>query len=277
VLTNALFGIEMLGLLLRPYFLGEAVNDLIEHRYRGLMWLAASQLIWLLVGTIRHMYDTRTYTAIYTSIVTKMLSRVKHADVSKLSAHTNLAREFVDFLEYDINYMVEAAYNIIGSVILLFFYDKRVVGICLLLLLPVMLLSYLYGRRMKVLNKNKNDELEKQVDVIGSRNAAGIHRHFMQLRLWQVKISDQEAFNFGMMELLVLVVLTASLLVTVDNGTTLVLAGDIIGIYNYILKFVSGLDTIPYMVQRLAALRDITQRVELGVEELESETTEVST
>src|SRR5437764_2528488 len=101
ILTNILFGIEMLGPLLRPFFLGEAVNDLIRHSYRGLIWLAGSQLLWLIIGTIRHMYDTRTYSAIYISLVTKMLTRVRTTEISRLSAHSTLAREFVDFLEYD--------------------------------------------------------------------------------------------------------------------------------------------------------------------------------
>jgi hypothetical protein len=45
-------------------------------------------------------------------------------------------------------------------------------------------------------------------------------------------------------------------------GST-ILAGNLVGIYNYILKFVSGLDTIPYTVQRLTSLSDITKRIEL--------------
>ena len=61
------------------------------------------------------------------------------------------------------------------------------------------------------------------------------------------------------MELLVLFVIVTSLLLTVDASTKTVLAGNLIGIYNYILKFVSGLDTIPYTVQRVASLRDILQ------------------
>jgi len=43
--------------------------------------------------------------------------------------------------------------------------------------------------------------------------------------------------------------------------------GDLIGIYNYILKFVSGLDTIPYTVQRVTSLTDITRRIELEAED----------
>ncbi|GAA4740952.1 ABC transporter six-transmembrane domain-containing protein [Flavisolibacter ginsenosidimutans] len=271
LLTNALFAVEMLGPLLRPYFLGEAVNDLIRHRYRGLFWLGGSQLLWLIVGTIRHRYDTRTYTSIYNSLVTRMITKVKTAAISKLSAHANLAREFVDFLQFDLNYVVEAGYNLIGSLLLLFVYEKKLVALCLLMLVPVLLISYPYGKRMRRLNRQKNDELERQVDVIDTRDKEIIETHFERLRFWQIKISDGEAFNFGLMELLVLVVIVSSLLLTVNASTNTVMAGDLIGIYNYILKFVSGLDTIPYTVQRVASLRDILQRVELGVEKIEND------
>lgn len=128
LLTNVLFAVEMLGPLLRPFFLGEAINDLIIHRYRGLIWLAGSQGLWLIVGTIRHRYDTRTYTAVYNSLVTRMMTKVKTAALSRLSAHANLAREAVDFLQYDLNYVVEAAYNLVGSLLLLFCVRKKAGG-----------------------------------------------------------------------------------------------------------------------------------------------------
>lgn len=169
LLTYSLFALEMLGSLLRPYFLGEAVNDLIAGSYRGLILLSIVHFAYLGVGTVRHMVDTRTYTDIYTSLVMKMLSRrFEDEDVSRLSAHSNLAREFIDFLQYDLNFIIEAAYNIFGSLILLFFYEKSVVLACLAILLPVCWLGYRYGRSMKRLTKFKNDELELQVDVIYS-------------------------------------------------------------------------------------------------------------
>src|ERR1700676_3010748 len=99
VFTYVLFALEMLGNLLRPFFFGLAVNDLIKGSYNGLILLLGVHFAWLIIGTIRHRYDTRTYSSIYTSLVTKFLSRRHNlSDVSKLSAHSTLAREFVDFL-----------------------------------------------------------------------------------------------------------------------------------------------------------------------------------
>lgn len=269
LLTYVLFSLEMLGNLLRPLFLGIAVNDLVKGSYNGLILLSAVHFSWLIIGTIRHRLDTRTYTAIYSTLVTRFLARRYHkSDVSRLTAHSTLAREFVDFLEFDLVYVIEAVYSIVGSLLLLFYYDVQVVGVCLSILLPVIGLSYLYGKRMNRLNKQKNDELEKQVDIIATGNNHLIRQHYDNLRKWQIRISDQEAWNFGIMEVLVMVVIGLSLLITNKTAGAGIEAGSLIGIYSYIQRFVSGLDTIPYTVQRLSSLNDITRRIELQAEDL---------
>lgn len=262
-LTYTLFSLEMLGSLLRPLFLGLAINDLIKGSYHGLIVLSIIHLCWLTIGTIRHMYDTRTFTSIYTSMVTRFLSkRNQNADVSMLSAHSTLSRELVDFLESDLPYIFEAFYNIVGSLILLYFYESNVVMICFAILFPVGIISYLYGKKMSSLTQMKNDELEKQVSVIAFGNKESINRHYNKLRNLQIKISDKEAWNFGMIEILVLIVIGLSLIISSKMFGTVLLAGNIVGIYNYILKFVSGLDTIPYTVQRFSLLKDIIKRIE---------------
>lgn len=264
LLTYSLFSLEMLGSLLRPFFLGLAVNDLIKGSYQGLIVLSLVHISWLIIGTIRHMYDTRTYSSIYTSLVTQFLSRrYGKTEVSKLSAHSTLAREFVDFLEFDLAYVIEALYSIVGSLVLLYFYDAAVVAICFALLVPVMAISYFYGKKMKRLTRLKNDELENQVNIISQGNNEVIRMHYDKLRTWQIKISDKEALNFGIIEIMVMLVIGASLLISTNVFGTTMLAGNIIGMYTYILKFVSGLDTIPYTVQRLTSLNDITRRIEL--------------
>lgn len=264
LITYFLFSLEMLGSLLRPFFLGMAVNDLLKGSYHGLILLSVVHLLWMITGTIRHMFDTRTYSAIYTSLVTQFLSRrYGKEEVSKLSAHSTLAREFVDFLEFDLVYIIDAVYSIVGSLVLLFFYDAAVVGICFILLVPVMAISYFYGKKMKTLTRLRNDELEKQVNIISEGNKEYIRQHYNKLRKWQVKISDKEAFSFGLIELLVMFVIGASLLISTKIFGTEMLAGNIIAMYTYILKFVSGMDTIPYTVQRLTSLNDITRRIEL--------------
>ena len=145
---------------------------------------------------------------------------------------------------------------------MLYFYQHVVVLICLAVLLPVILIGYRYGKFMLNLTKSKNDELEKQVDIISTKNKRWIEEHYQALRKWQIRISDMEAMNFGIMEVMILGVIIFSLLV-LNKSAGMIAAGDIVGIYTYLLKFVSGLDTIPYTLQRFSTLRDLTQRIEL--------------
>lgn len=271
LVTYILFSLEMAGSLLRPFFLGMAINDLMKGSYDGLILLSIVHFVWLLMGTARQMYDTRTYSAIYTTLVTRFLSRrYGKTDVSRLSAHSTLSKELVDFLETDLPYVMEAIYNIIGSLILLCFYDSRIVLPCMAILLPVMAISYFYGKKMRRLTRLKNDELEKQVSIISGGNNASIQQHYNKLRKWQIKISDKEAINFGLIELLVLIVIGFSLLISTNVFGAGLLAGNLVGIYNYVLRFVSGLDSIPYTVQRITALNDIARRIEIQEEDIDT-------
>jgi hypothetical protein len=261
-LTYALFALEMAGSLARPFFLGKAVDGLLVGDYAGLTQLVAVHLGWLTVGVARQVIDTRTFSSVYTTFITRLFDRTDSGlDISRRSAYSSLSREIVEFLQYDLVYVIEAAYNVLGSLIILFFYDRSVVLVCLASLVPVSAFSMLYGRRTARLNVQKHDELERQVDIIASEDPALIREHYNTLRHWQVKLSNQEAWNFGANEVVVLAVLAGSLLASTVLAGSPLKAGVLVALYNYVLRFTTGLDTIPYTIQRLAALRDILLRM----------------
>lgn len=272
--TYVLFTLEMIGALLRPFFLGQAINDLQEGTdtvygpYRGLFHLLAVHGAWMVVGACRQMFDTRTYTAIYTNIVLRFLRNQRDkAAISVLSARSTLARELTDFMEFDLVYVLEAAYNILGSLFMLYFYEPTVLLICGAVLIPVLVISRRYGRSMARITRRRNDELERQVGVIATGDEAAIVAHYARLRAAQIRISDQQAWNFGAMEIIVMIVLGSALaLSNLRTGGEGMWAGDVVGIYSYLLKFLAGLDTIPYAVEKYATLRDITRRISAEIE-----------
>jgi ABC-type multidrug transport system fused ATPase/permease subunit len=178
----------------------------------------------------------------------------------------------VDFLEFDLVYVIEAVYNFFGSLIFLFFLNTSVVLLCLSMLLPVILLSKTFGKRMLNLNKQKNDELEQQVDIISSGDRKAMHAHYNNLRKWQIRISNQEAWNFGLMELVVMVILSVSVLLTYKMSGAVIAIGSNVGFFLYLNSFTKSLDTIPYTLQRLTSLTDITRRIELQMEDFPEDT-----
>jgi hypothetical protein len=145
--------------------------------------------------------------------------------------------------------------------VILLLYQRTVMVMCLLVLVPILVLGVMYGRRTTSLNRGMYDELESQVDIISGSDPKAIVAHYLKLRSWQVRLSDQEAWNFGSTEFLVLAVITAALLVSTETDHDELAVGSIIVIYNYILKFAAGLETVPYTIQRMSALKDILRRM----------------
>jgi len=262
LVTNILFGLEMAADLLKPYFLGKAVNDLLRGGFQSLIIFLSLHIAWMLISMLRLRYDTRTYSTIYNAIILKFLADKTHGDnISKLSAHSTLTRELTDFLEFDLVYILEAVFNIFGSLLMLFFYDTKVVLLCVTVLIPIGLISRWYGKKMSVLMFHKNNEIENQVDVISSFDKKEIHKHYETLRRWQVKITDMQAYNFGVMEIVVVVLIGVALYISTRHAGVAMQEGELIGIYFYIMKFTKGLETIPYILEKYASLKDIVQRV----------------
>lgn len=269
IVTYFLFLVEILSHLLGPYLLGNAVDDLINKSYDGFFVFCFFYLIRVFVSMFRRILDTRVYTKIYTDLVTKFLSvkNIDKKDVSKLNAHSVLAKEFVNFLEYDLANVMYGLFTVIGAVVMLFFYSWYVALICLFIFIPVILISRFFGKRIMALTTNYNNEFEKQVDIISSGSSDAIDNHYNSLRNLDIKKSNQDAYSFGLMETLSLIMILVSLIVLSDTSG-IITAGTIIGVYEYMIRFSEGLEIIPYIVERYAQLSDITTRVELEAKNL---------
>lgn len=268
-LTYGLFALEIGGSVVKPLLLGYAIDGVIEGKYDALINLCIVQVVWMFISVLRMRMDTRVYSKIYTSIVTTFINKnYKAEEVSKLSARSTLAHEIVNFFEYDLGYVLSSASNLIGAIIMIYFYNTNVFWTCMLLSIPVIVISYLFSKRIKILNRNYNDEYEKQVDIISSGNKADIAVHYDNMRKWQIKLSDRESFNFGYLEIISIILVAATLLIVKNTATVVVTTGMIVGIYNYILKFVGGLESIPHLLQRITNLSDILSRIEIKEDDL---------
>ena len=256
--TYALVIIEKLGELSIPFFLGQSIDGLVNHNYAPIILFASVYLTWVMIGTIRHRYDTKTYTTIYNQVVNKIVDNNHQQNTSKISAHINLTREIVDFMEFDMVYISTAVISIFVSMIMIFSYNVNIALLCLVLIIPVSIISKKYGRNMASLNKKKNSELERQVDVISTKNKQDTKRHFDMLRLIQINISNKEATNYWQLQLVSLTILIASLLI-MSRGNFQI--GVLVAMWSYLLNFINALEIVPYTIQKWTNLKDIISRI----------------
>jgi hypothetical protein len=259
--TYGLFNLENLVHLAQPLVLGLAINDLLHSSPRGVLLFVAQHVVYLLLSAGRRMYDTRAFSSIYTGLASRLvLEQRQQVGVSRVAARSALSRELVDFFEHDVPVVVHVLYSVFGALLMLVFYDWLLVPLCLTLLLPLVLFNSTYSRKTLFLNRQLNDQLEREVALISEGRPAEIHDHYRLLARWRIQLSDWEAYNFGLMELFVLGLMAASLvrccaLPGID-------AGSIFAVFRYVLMFVMGLDKVPTLVQRATRLRDITRRMQ---------------
>lgn len=260
-LTYLLFNVENLLRLCQPFVLGLAINDLLHDSSHGLLLFVGQHVTHLLISSLRQMYDTRVFTGIYTDLATKLVVEQRRQEVglSRVAARSSLSREFVEFFENHVPLLIKSAYSIVGALVMLAFYDRVLVPVCLGLLLPAVVLNRVYSRRTFELNRKLHDQLEHEVDVIDKCQESSVHRHYDAVASWRVRLSDCEALNFGTMEIFVLAVMVLALLRTCSSLTAT--PGDIFAVFRYVLMLLMGIDGIPKLVQQFSRLRDLTLRL----------------
>jgi ABC-type multidrug transport system fused ATPase/permease subunit len=262
LITYALFNLENLVRLAQPFVLGWAISDLLHGSCEGLLIFVAQHLAHMLLGAGRRMYDTRAFTAIYTTLAADLVheQRQNGVETSTVAARSSLARTLVDFFEHDVPNLLFAVYSLVGSLVILLCYDGVIALLCLALLIPLGLINVYYSRRSMFLTGCLNDQLEREVGVIGRASKQELHAHFSLLSRWRIKLSDSEAFNFSLMEIFILGLLAAVLMRSCQmTGSD---AGSIFAVFRYVLMFAMGLDSVPVLVQQISRLRDISVRVQ---------------
>ena len=263
-LTYFLTFVEDLLELSYPWATGLAINGLLADDY----WQAAPLIVaWTLrsiIGCFRQMYDTRLYTSVYNTIVEDTILRQRQAGIkaSHVAARSAMSRDFVTFFEKEVPMIFTSVVGIVGSALILFYYDIIIGAVTAALFLPVYLINRVYSRRSLKLNTGLNDELEREVDIIEEADPEAIRRHFVGVKAYRVKLSDAEAYNWTTVEVLSIFAFIAVLVRAMYLPSTE--TGDIFAILVYVWRLMENLDNVPTIVQQIARLVDIRGRIEGG-------------
>lgn len=248
--------------VLFPYVLGLAIDDLLKTNYMGLYLLVLSGLASLLIGGSRRFYDTRVYSSIYAKISPELVEQEtkKGSSVSKKSARASLLTEFVEYLENSFPEIIENLIGLIGTLAVIFFLNKDVFYVCLLATALIVIVYALTSNKTYLLNKNYNEELEKQVEVLEKNKHERIKQHFLNIKKWNVKLSDLETLNFSLSWLFLIGVLVYSVILTVESGVKS--HGAILAILMYVFNYIENIIMLPLFYQQYLRLKEITDRLQ---------------
>ena len=255
--TMSLLTVErMLGVAV-PFVLGVAINDLIDGNLRGIWWLVALESLAVSIGTVRRLYDTRVYAGIYTDIADHTAQR-DDISVSRRAARLGLARELVDFFEWELPELFAALIGVCGAIVMLMYLLPTVGGLSVAAALFVGSVFMFSRGRMFSLNKLLNNELERQVSMLESGREFSRRRHLSRLARWRINLSDLEATNFAVADLVLVSLIIGSVVLTVRAGLSV---GEVFAVLTYLLGAVDNLIILPWTYQQLIRAREIGGRI----------------
>jgi hypothetical protein len=247
---------ESIGWILFPFVIGVAINDYLEGNIRGLILFGLLGFVTLVLMTVRRLYDTRLYSKIYEQI--GIASTEQNTQLSTKTARLNMLREIVEFFEHSMPELINSFAILFGSLFFLYFLSTKVFIAALLVSLLIVFIYWVSSKKTLNYNHEFNDEIEKQVDIVGAQDTLKIRRHILILNKWTIKLSDIETLNFGLTWILVICLQLFAIIVTANEA---VAYGTILSIVLYVFEFTETSIQIPYSWQEYLRLKDIIARV----------------
>ena len=116
----------------------------------------------------------------------------------------------------------------------------------------------LTGRLTTRFNRGLNDEHERQVDAVGTGDPARVGGHIRDMMRWNIKLSDLEAANFGIVWLFMIGLLIYSVDAAAEATTEY---GSVFAVVMYVFQFGDSVILLPLYYQQWLRLREISGRI----------------
>ena len=261
LLTNLMVFLESILGVLIPLFIGMAINDLLDQSFQGMIYLIVVSLSSVAIGSIRRVYDTRTYSRIYQIVAPEMVAKEQQADssVSKIIARTGLLAEIVEFLEWSVPAVVGAAVYLIAILVIIAGLNLHVFFASLFVLLLTIVVYVKTGKINFKLNKNYNDQLEIEVNALESRDNSFIQSYYRTLMQWNVKLADLGTFNYLIVMLGTTALLVYTPIAVIEGGVYYY--GLVFSAVLYVFEFVAALIALPDHIEQVIRLNEISSRL----------------
>ena len=269
VLALGLVAIENVAWIAEPGLFGPLIDQMIDQvnkvpgaRVLGplLLWSGVFAVN-TLAGSARRSIDPRIFRRVFTDVAAEVTARARATgvDPSVAAGRITLAQEYITFLQYRVPELFEQVIAVIGALVGMALYDVRIAGICFLVVFPILLVKFVYDRRVVALQIEVHNGLEEAVEVVRSLDSERVRAHFEKLARPQRKIADYGAIAFGSVRGALLLIFFAVLYVGIDldDFTT----GRLYTIVSYLWTFITSTEYLPDLLESWSSLKEISTRL----------------
>ncbi|MEM7438819.1 MAG: ABC transporter six-transmembrane domain-containing protein [Pseudomonadota bacterium] len=264
-ITWTLTFVETALFALLPLLIGWSIDGLLAGDNQAFLQFCITLAALLVVSIGRRVYDTRAYGTIRAELGRAQFQKTEGQAISKSNARVLMGRELVDFLETEAPQAMTAIVRVTATVVILWMFNAYLSFAAAGAAIIMLAVFWAASGRFFRLNGALNAQTEQQVAVLDSRNLKDIVKHFTRLRQHEVRLSDWESIIYGV----IFAVLLSMLAFNLWYGATQIGAttGQIFAIVSYSADFVEAAVALPYTLQAMTRLKEITQRINLAEDE----------
>ena len=257
-LTLLLIVLESAGWILFPLVIGRAIDGVLADSWQGLYELAVLGIAAMAIAILRRIVDSRAYARIYAKLGEELVAGQSESSTSTMTARLGMLREIVEFLENSLPELITSVLQLAGVILILSTLNLPIFGGCVVVIGVTVAIYVLTGRLTTRFNRSYNDQYEQQVDAVESGDAARVGRHIRDMMRWNIKLSDLEAANFGIIWLLMIALLVFSIGAAAGD---IVEYGKVFAIVMYVFQFMEAVMSLPLYYQQWLRLREISGRL----------------
>jgi len=245
--------------LVEPYVLGKAIDGLLAKDYTYILLLLGIFLVENVMIYKRMVYDTKVYVQVYNEIVADYLQRDKESDSSSKIARTDLAQNFINFLENDLQYFIMALMSIIGSLYFIFIGSWMTGLVVALCLLPTVLIVRIYYKKIAQGTRVGHTHYEQKISIMTSAEETNVDTFFKRRKRVIIALSTLQGKHWASLNSVKSVFLVISVIIFSQNtGLT---QGQAVSMYAYINQFLISLMSVPIGVETFTRIRDVLKRL----------------
>ena len=257
-LTLLLIVLESAGWILFPLVIGRAIDGILADSWHGLYELAILGIAAMGIAILRRIVDSRAYARIYAKLGEELVAGQTESSTSTKTARLGMLREIVEFLENSLPELILNVLQLAGVVLILSTLDLPIFVGCVVVICVTVAVYVLTGRLTTRFNRSYNDQYEQQVDAVESGDAARVGRHIRDMMRWNIKLSDLEAANYGIVWLFMIALLVFSIGAAAEG---IVEYGKVFAIVMYVFQFMEAVMALPLYYQQWLRLREISGRL----------------
>ncbi len=257
-LTLSLVVLEAAGWTLFPLAIGRAIDGVLTDSPRGLYQLAGLGIVAMGIGIARRIVDSRAYARIYARLGEELLEQHPETGTSTTTARLGMLREIVEFFENSLPGLITSLVGLAGTILILSALNFPVFLACLAVTGATIALYALTGGLTTRYNEGLNDEHERQVDAVASGDAVRVGLHLRDMMRWNIRLSDLEAANFGIVWLFMIGLLVFTIGEAADQTFEY---GMVFAVVMYVFQFVESVMLLPFYYQQWLRLREISGRL----------------